>query len=368
MPRRVLHASESTSGGVGEFLTGLVADQLARGDSVAVAVPSEGPVPARLEGQGARHMPWEAIPQPGPAMVPEARALRAIVREVDPDVVHLHSSKAGIVGRLLLRGRRATVMQPHAWSFFARTGAVQRATLLWERLGARWADVVLCVSEDERRLGEEAGVKADYRVLPNGVDLERFPAPEPGARERARGRLGVGVEPVAVCVGRLHRQKNQAALLDAWPAVREAIPGARLALVGEGPDRDALATRAVEGVDLVGQTSDVRGWLEAANVVVQPSRWEGMSLSLLEAMACARSVVVTDVSGMREVVADGTGGVVAPDDRDALVLAVTERLGNPRDADAEGAAGRRRIEQHHDRRVQFEGIAALYDELLERRT
>ena len=367
MTRRVLHASESTSGGVGEFLSALVADQLARGDSVAVAVPSAGPVPARLAERGARHMPWEAIPQPGPAMVPEARALRSIIRDVDPDVVHLHSSKAGIVGRLLLRRRRATIMQPHAWSFFARTGAVQRATLMWERLGARWADVVLCVSEDERRLAEEAGVKADYRVLPNGVDLERFAAPRPGARERARERLGVGVEPLAVCVGRLHRQKNQAALLDAWPAVRAAVPGARVALVGEGPDRDALAMRAVEGVDLIGQTDDVCGWLEAANVVVQPSRWEGMSLSLLEAMACARSVVVTDVSGMREVVSGDTGGVVPPGDRGALARAVAERLGDPEGADAEGAAGRRRVEQQHDRRVQLAGIAALYDELLERR-
>ncbi len=367
MPRRVLHASESTSGGIGEFLSDLVADQLARGWSVTVAAPSGGPVPARLEQNGARFTPWEAIPQPGPAMAPEARELRRIIREADPHVVHLHSSKAGIVGRLLLRRRRATIMQPHAWSFFARTGAVQRATVLWERLGARWADAVLCVSEDERRLGQEARVKAEYRVLPNGVDLDRFAAPEQGARERARERLGLGAEPLAVCVGRLHRQKNQSALLDAWPAVRAAVPGARLALVGEGPDREALEARAVEGVELVGQTPDVRDWLDAANLIVQPSRWEGMSLSLLEAMACARSVVVTDVSGMREVVADGTGAVVAPDDREALVRAVSERLADPARADAEGAAGRERVERQHDRRVQLDGIAALYDELLERR-
>jgi glycosyltransferase involved in cell wall biosynthesis len=92
-----------------------------------------------------------------------------------------------------------------------------------------------------------------------------------------------------------------------------------------------------------------------------------MSLSLLEAMACARSVVVTDVSGMREVVAEGTGAVVPPGDREALTAAVAERLSDPPRADAEGAGGRRRVERHHDRRVQLDGIAALYDELLERR-
>jgi glycosyltransferase involved in cell wall biosynthesis len=264
-----------------------------------------------------------------------------------------------------VRRRRPTVMQPHSWSFFARTGRIRDATLRWERFGARWADVVLCVSEDERRLGTDEGVEARYRVLPNGVDLQAFPAPSVGDRGSARERLGLGEEePLAICVGRLHRQKNQAALLDAWPLVRSAVPSARLVLLGEGPDRDELAGRAVDGVTLAGQTSDVRSWLAAANVVAQPSRWEGMSLSLLEALAAARSVVVTDVPGMREVVVDGVGAVVPPEDVDALAAALAARLGDPERADAEGAAGRARVESHHDRREQFEGIAALYGELL----
>ena len=89
-----------------------------------------------------------------------------------------------------------------------------------------------------------------------------------------------------------------------------------------------------------------------------------MSLSLLEALAAARSVVVTDVPGMREVVVDGVGAVVPPDDTGALASALASRLGDPSLADAEGAAGRARVESHHDRREQFNGIAALYEELL----
>jgi glycosyltransferase involved in cell wall biosynthesis len=259
-------------------------------------------------------------------------------------------------------------MQPHSWSFFARTGRIRDATLRWERLGARWADVVLCVSEDERRLGTQEGVEATYRVLPNGVDLESFSPPSAGDREPARDRLGLGRgEPLAICVGRLHRQKNQGALLDAWPSVRGVVPDARLVLLGDGPDREDLAARAVDGVELHGQTSEVRTWLAAANLVAQPSRWEGMSLSLLEALAAARSVVVTDVPGMAEVVVDGVGAVVPPDDSQALASAIAARLGDPDRADAEGAAGRARVESHHDRRDQFDGIAALYEELLAER-
>lgn len=360
--RRVLHVCESTAGGVGVFIVGLAAHQVERGDSVAVAAPSEGPAISQIAEAGARHLPWEAVAQPGPTVPRELWSLRAHVRDFDPDIVHLHSSKAGLIGRMLIRGRRPTVMQPHAWSFFAKTGLVRYATLAWERFGARWADVILCVSDDERRLGQRDGVRADYRVAPNGVDLDRFGPPSSAARNQARALLGLRPGPIAVCVGRLHRQKNQGALLDAWPGVRARVPDARLVLVGEGPDREVLEARSVEGVHFAGQVGDVRPWLDAASVVVQPSRWEGMSLAVLEAMASARAVVATDVSGMREVV-EGAGALVAVDDPPALTEAIVERLEDPGHADAEGWVGRTRVEADHELAHQLRDIDALYDEL-----
>jgi glycosyltransferase involved in cell wall biosynthesis len=364
MPYRVLHVCESTVGGVGVFIRDLSLRQTADGDSVAVAVPAGGPYLDEMGDAGVRLFAWNATAQPGPTVPRELAWLSRIVGRVDPEIVHLHSSKAGLAGRLLLRRRRPTVMQPHAWSFFAKTGRVRTATLAWERFGARWADVVLCVSEDERRLGRESGIDADYRVLVNSVALDRFVAPFDGDRAAARDRLGLAADaPIAVCVGRLHRQKNQAALLDTWPGVRARVPDARLVLVGDGPDKADLEAAAGDGIELVGQRSDVRDWLAAASLVVAPSRWEGMSLSLLESLAAARSVVVTDVPGMREVVVDGVGAVVPPDDGAALAAAIADRLGDPARADAEGRAGRARIEEHHDQRRQFDGIAALYREI-----
>jgi glycosyltransferase involved in cell wall biosynthesis len=366
MTERVLHVSESTVGGIGVFIHDLALDQVARGYQPAVAVPDSGPLLDELVAGGVRVFRWNATAQPGPTVPRELAWLARIVGRFDPALMHLHSSKAGLAGRLLTRRRRPTVLQPHSWSFFAKEGRVRDATLLWERKAARWADVVLCVSDDERRLGQAEGVQADFRVLPNGIPLDRFPPPEPGDRAAARTQLGLGSEPIAICVGRLHRQKNQEALLDVWPQVRASVPGARLVLLGDGPDRPQLEARAVDGVDLLGQTDDVRTWLAAASLVVQPSRWEGMSLSLLEALAAARSVVVTDVPGMSEVVVGGVGAVVPPSHPEALASAVAERLADPERADAEGDRGRRRVEAHHDRRVQFDGIAAMYDELLAR--
>jgi glycosyltransferase involved in cell wall biosynthesis len=83
-------------------------------------------------------------------------------------------------------------------------------------------------------------------------------------------------------------------------------------------------------------------------------------------MASGRSVVVTNVAGMREVVVGGSGAVVPPEDPEALARALIERLADPVRADSEGRAGRRRVVEHHDRRVQHEQIAALYAELIAR--
>lgn len=352
-------------GGVGVVIRNLALDQLRRGAAVAVAAPGDGPVLDELLAAGVRVFPWNARPQPGPGVPRELVQLVRILDAFGPHILHLHSSKAGLVGRLLVRRRRPTIMQPHSWSFWARTGAVRRATVLWERSAARWADVVLCVSEDERRLGEKAGVRARYAVIRNGIDLGRFSRPGDGDRREARRRLALGEEPLAVCVGRLHRQKNQSVLLDVWPSVRAAVPGARLVLVGDGRDRDALAARSVDGVTLVGSFADVRPWLAAATVVVLPSRWEaGMSLAAMEAMAAGRSVVATDVAGMREGLGNGAGAVVPVADSRALIDAVAARLRDAASADAEGRVGRRHVEAHHDLRRQHMAVAELYDDLL----
>ena len=365
----VLHVSETTAGGVGRFLTYLLPHQVEAGDDVALAVSAQGEVPGQLAAGGVRHYPWEVSPRPTPRLPAEVRALGTIVRDFDPDVVHLHSSKAGLAGRLLLRRRRPTLFQPHAWSFFAVEGLVRRATLGWERAGARWADVILCVSDDERRNGFEQGVRPpEYRVLPHGVDLERWPAPEPGARERARSALGLDpAEPLAVCVGRLHRQKRQHALLDVWPAVRAAVPGARLALVGEGPDRADLEARAVEGVIFTGEVDDVREWMLAASIAVQPSKWEaGTPLSALEALACARTIVFTDAPGLRDAAAHGVGAMVPLDDDGPLRDAIVARLGDPALAEAEGRDARELIERRYDLRQELDAIRELQAELVAR--
>lgn len=340
------------------MLADLLPAQAARGWQVAVAAPAGSGLDEVARASGGALHDWVPGARPGPGFAATLRRLSAIVRDVDPDLVHLHTSMAGMCGRLVVRGRRPTVFQPHSWSFFAVPGLAGRGAVIWERFAARWAHVVLCVSADEKAHGQRLGITPGrYAVVPNGVDLERFAPRERGA---ARLALQLSDEPLVVCSGRLHRQKGQQRLLDAWPAVLDAVPTARLALLGEGPDRQALQARQVPQTLFIGRSDDVPQWLAASDVVVQPSSWEGMSLSLLEAMACARSVVVTDVPGMREVVVPGTGALVPLDHASALAHALITRLSSPGLSAAEGAAGRALVQSEHDLSVQRE---RLLDEL-----
>src|SRR5205807_9948561 len=103
-------------------------------------------------GIGARYVPWEAVRSLRNA-ARETRDLARILDGLSADVVHLHSAKAGLAGRLALRGRRPTIFQPHGWSFLALNGLSRRAALEWERRGASLADVIVCVSEGELATG-----------------------------------------------------------------------------------------------------------------------------------------------------------------------------------------------------------------------
>lgn len=366
----VLHVTQPVEGGVARVVTDLVRAQLDGGARPVVACPPDGALPEAVTAAGARLVRWRAGRSPGPALPREVRTAARLVADVRPDLIHLHSAKAGLAVRLAVRGALPTVFQPHAWSFDAVTGPTARAALRWERYAARWADRVLCVSEAERRAGADAGVRADWSVVPNGVDLTRFtPAGESADAVRAGLPALTDVAPGAplvVCVGRLCPQKGQDVLLRAWPEVAARLPGARLVLVGEGPDLGPLLRDAPPGVLFAGAARDTVPWYRAADVVVLPSRWEGMALAPLEAMACGRPVVLTEVSGARECLPaeDAAGSVVPVADAPALAAALLRLLADPVRREAAGRRGLARVRERHDVRRAAGAVAELYGEVL----
>ncbi|HVF32733.1 MAG TPA: glycosyltransferase [Acidimicrobiales bacterium] len=359
----ILHVAQPVDHGVARCVAALAADQVERGWQVTVACPGEGWLPDEVKRAGARLAVWPAVRAPHAGLAQEWRSMRATLDVVAPDVVHLHSAKAGLTGRLAARRRAPIVFQPHAWSFLALDGPARVVAERWERIAARWVDTLVCCSGDELERGRRVGVRAEARVVPNSVDLERFTPLAAPDRAALRAALDLpAAAPVAVCAGRLSRQKGQDLLVAAWPAVRARVPEAELVLVGDGPDRAALEIRAGDGVRVVGDQREVAPWLRAADLAVLPSRYEGMALGVLEAMACGRSVVAADADGMREALGAGpdAAGVVVPvEDVAALASAVVERLGDPEVAAAEGSRGRAQAEARFGRQRWLDDLAAI---------
>jgi glycosyltransferase involved in cell wall biosynthesis len=224
----------------------------------------------------------------------------------------------------------------------------------------------MCVSEAERAAGLRAGITGRWSVVPNGIDSGRFcPAPV-GA---VRASLLPGLDPAAplvVCVGRLCRQKGQDVLLRAWDTIVARTPAARLVLVGDGPDAARLRSGAPESVLFTGAVADAVPWYQAADLVVLPSRWEGMALAPLEAMACARPVVVTDVNGARESLPAALAErCLAPAENPAaLADAVCALLPDPLLRESLGHQGLRHVLATHDVRRTAAAVEGVYRELL----
>jgi glycosyltransferase involved in cell wall biosynthesis len=337
-PLTVLHAAQPTEAGVARYVAAATLDQLARGWRVVVACPSGGRLAAECSASGVPQLHWPATRSPGVNTVGETQRLHRLISQVDPDVVHLHSAKAGLAGRLAVRGTRPTMFQPHGWSWLAALGATARGALAWERLAARWTDVCVCVGDGEAAEARNRRMSCRRVVVRNGVDLGDFAPADERTRAAARHRLGIDREvPLAICLGRVTRQKGQDVLITAWPRVREYCPTATLCIVGDGDLLPALRGGTQPGVRFVPSVSDPRPWYAAADVVVLPSRWEGLSLTLLEALATGCSVVVSDIPGLAEAVTTGVGARVPVGFAGALAGALARRLV---EADLRAAEGR----------------------------
>ncbi|MFG2005047.1 glycosyltransferase [Spirillospora sp. NPDC048911] len=338
---RVLHVTQPTSGGVATYVAQAAADQQRRGWQVAVACPPQGELAQTLSHTGIPVLAWQAGRAPDLQTLSETWQLRRIVRAFTPDVVHLHSAKAGLAGRLLnprqLR-QHGLIFQPHGWSWLAGTAILARASKAWERMAATTCDALVCVGQGELHQGQDARIRGPLLIVRNGVDLTRFRPFTPSERHAARAALGIPEEvPLALCIGRHSRQKGQDVLMSAWPSVLARCPQARLAFVGmEPPPRHA------DSVSFIPPVADPRPWLAACNVAVMPSRWEGLPLTALETLATGRSLVGTAIPGLTEVVTSGTGELVPVECPEALAQAVAARLVAPDLADAEGAEGAER--------------------------
>lgn len=339
------------AGGIQNYLQELV-DRLPA-DEIAVYAPAW---PGAEAFDAARPYPVHRHPTslmlPGPGV---ARRAAGLARRYGATTVWFGAAAPlAVLGPGLRRaaGVRRVVASTHGhevgWSMLPAARQVLR------RIG-RDADALTVVSRyTRRRFAAAFGPDAALELLPPGVDTERF-RPDPAARAALRRRHGLGDAPVVTCLSRLVARKGQDQLVRALPRVRARVPGARLLLVGGGPDATRLRTLAaahgVAGhVVFAGAVpaAELPGYHAVGDVFALPCRTrgggldvEGLGIVLLEASAAGVPVVAGDSGGAPETVREGvTGHVVGGRDPDALVDALAGLLADPARARSTGAAGR----------------------------
>ncbi len=350
-PLRVVHvASQMVTGGMEKLLVEFArhADR-SRFDLRFVALGTRGSPADDIERCGWPVTTLQEAPGLRPLLV---FRLAGLLKGWGADVVHAHNSKpliyAGTAGRLL--GVRRVIFTRHGQRF----GASRHETLLF-RLATRTADRVVCVSHDAARISYEEGIAPNkVTTIWNGIDVARF------------GYLGPRDGGLAVMVGRLSAEKDVATLIHAASIVVREYPAFRLEIAGDGPcssELECLVARIGLGdhVRLLGEVRDVPNLLGRASLFVLPSLTEGISLTLLEAMARGLPVVATRVGGNPEVVDEGRTGLLVPERSPAeLAGAILRLLRDPEMGRRMGLEGRHRVEQYFDVRRMVAQYERLY--------
>lgn len=364
------------------------------------ALGPEGSMEPRCKAAGVRmlHVP-ELVREISPRQDRAALArLARILKAERPHLVHTHTSKAGILGRLAARmaGVPAVVHTPHGHVFHSYEGGLKtRLFIRAERTCASWAHRLVALTERERdeHLELRVGRPEQWTTIHSGVNFRPFEAAR-GDREAARGALGIptGV-PVVGTVGRLVPIKGQRYLIEAAAILSPAFPDLQLLLVGDGELRDellGLARGAELGViehdpsgkprhavgvapgratvHFLGLRRDVPHWMSAMDIFALPSLNEGMGRVLVEAMAMELPCVASRVSGIPNVVAEGETGLLVPaKESGELAQALSQLLQASELARTMGRKGRGRVVPAFSVEEMVRKLEALYLDVLRER-
>jgi len=307
------------------------------------------------------------------------RRLTALFRATRPTIVHTHSSKAGIVGRLAARlaGVPIRVHSIHGFGFNAwQPAALRHALIAMERMVAPLTTHFIAVSRSTARQGIELGIVPPDRVtvIRSGIRIAEF---ERAARDQAlrngrglRGDLGLPADaPLVGMVACFKPQKAPLDFVEVAARVAAQVPGATFVLVGDGELRRAIVARAAAlglgpRLRLLGWRRDVARVMSALDVLLHTSLWEGLPRVLPEAIAAGLPVVATGVDGATDILEDGVSGIVCrPHDIGALAAGV-QRLLADRDLRRSLAARARRLLPEFDIDAMVRSQEELYARLL----
>jgi glycosyltransferase involved in cell wall biosynthesis len=351
-------------------------------DVTLITGPAEGPEGDLFDRAAERGLKVEVMPELVRAVRPlrdlkAYRRLRAAFRRLQPQVVHTHSSKAGILGRAAAWHEEipAIVHTIHGLPF-GRFETPLKNTLYvaLERWAARRAHAIVSVCDAMTTQALESGVGRPEQFLTvySGMDADAFLEPR-RARQDVRRELGLADDDVAFAtVARLFELKGHDDIIAIARDVLTANPKVKFVWIGDGIFRARL-TAELERLGVRGSfilmglvpTDRIPELLGAVDAVIHPSLREGLARVLPQALLVGRPVISYDVDGAREVVLPETGILLAPRDLPGLERAILELAANPAARAALGQEGRRRFARQFRHETMTEQLRSLYDRLLE---
>lgn len=356
----MLHVAETIRGGIATYFNELHPYQRAsygRG-KVHYVIPSDHR--GDLVGfEDSEVSMFERVGRSVSGLLRMAVATRREIRRLQPDIVHIHSTFAGLVIRpllLFMRNRPRIVYCPHGWAFSRETSRLShRTTKLVEIVLARLADRIVCISGYEQKEAIDAGIaRKQLTLVPNGISSQR-PSPRAGVAQWPTQKTRV------LFIGRLDRQKGYDLLVEMARDLAESVEVRVLgsAVVGKQDELELPAN-----VSLLGWADrhQIEAQLEAADLVIIPSRWEAFGLVALEAMRAAKPIVAFRVGALPEIVEDGVTGVLG-NQVSAASLVETVRKAQRLDLAKAGEQGEARFKRLYDVKTTHRLLSELYYQL-----
>lgn len=288
-----------------------------------------------------------------------------LIKKIQPDLIHAHSSKAGIIARISGKiSKVPTIFTAHGWAFTPRTPIIQRIiALLSEKFAALLATKLICVSNSDRQLPLDHGVGNSQSLITirHGISNNSFPVANPSLEP-----------PHIIMVARFNEQKDQTTLLKAISQL--PYTDIQIDFVGSGVSLDSCKALAqslgiVDRVSFLGDRTDVPELLAKAQIFVLSTHYEGLPISILEAMRAGLPIVATSVNGIPEEVTDGKTGLLVPHaDVDALVSALKTLIDSPDLRQSMGKAGREKFLQEFTTQIMLAKTEDVYQNTVKRST
>ncbi|MEW6089021.1 MAG: glycosyltransferase family 4 protein [bacterium] len=299
--------------------------------------------------------------------------LSKILKKEKPYIVHTHSSKAGILGRLAARINKVPIVVHtiHGFAFNESQNAFYNKFIVFlERLSARWADILIAVSYDVMLKGQHKNIGREdqYRVICNGVDISLLRNIKIDKNNKIKELNLDASFPIIGMIACLKPQKSPQDFVKVAETVLQKNKNAQFILIGDGILRNEVEMlinnyELEDNVHLLGWRRDIPDLLSIMDIFVLTSLWEGLPLTVLEAMTCKKPVVVTNIDGNKDIVIDGQNGFLCePGNIKQMAEKIIYLIENPYYAETMGLSAYRFV-QNFDKEKMLDGNIEIYKKL-----